>query len=292
MLEFLGALGNADLPFLRYAFLAGLLSSVAFGIVGSYVVVRRISYIAGAISHSVLGGIGLGLYLQVAAGWGWCHPIYGAVAAALVAAVAIGLVSLHARQREDTVIGAFWAVGMAVGLLFLARTPGYIDPMSYLFGNILLISRSDLWLVLALDVLVVAIALAFYNRFLAVCFDEEFARVRGLRVELYFLLLLCLTALTVVLLVRVVGIVMVIALLTLPAAVAGLFARRLWQMMLAAMLLCMLFVAVGLALSYTRDLPSGPTIILVAGAAYLLALLLARLLRRPGRAPRAIADGR
>jgi zinc transport system permease protein len=287
MLEFLRALGNADLPFLRYAFLAGLLSSVAFGIVGSYVVVRRISYIAGAISHSVLGGIGLGLYLQATAGWHWCHPTYGAVAAALVAAVAIGLVSLHARQREDTVIGAFWAVGMAVGLLFLARTPGYIDPMSYLFGNILLISRSDLWLVLALDVLVVAIALAFYNRFLAVCFDEEFARVRGLRVELYFLLLLCLTALTVVLLVRVVGIVMVIALLTLPAAVAGLFVRRLWQMMLAAMLLCMLFVAVGLALSYTRDLPSGPTIILVAGAAYLLALLVARLLRRPGRAPRA-----
>lgn len=280
MMEFLNALRDPDIPFLRYAFLAGVLASVAFGIVGTYVVARRISYIAGAISHCVLGGIGIGIYLQQKTGHWWCHPMYGAIVSALLAAVIIGLVSLHARQREDTVIGALWSVGMAIGLLFLARTPGYVDPMSYLFGNILLISKKDLYLVIALDALVVALAMFFYNKFLAVCFDEEFTRLRGVRADLYFLLLLCLTALTVVLLVPVVGIVMVIALLTLPAAVAGQFARRLWQMMALAVVLCVVFMTAGLGYSYNHNLPSGPTIIVVAGAGYLLTLVGRRFRKR------------
>jgi zinc transport system permease protein len=285
MKEFLQALANPDIVFLRYAFAAGLLASVGFGIVGTYVVVRRISYIAGAISHCVLGGIGASLYLQAAAGWGWCTPLLGAVVSALLAAMVIGLVSLYARQREDTVIGALWAVGMAVGLVFLARTPGYVNPMSYLFGNILLISRGDLWMIAALDLAVVGLAVLFYNPFMLVCFDEEFARVRGLRVEFYYLLLLGLTALTVVLLVTVVGIVLVIALLTLPAAIAGQFARRVWQMMAFAAGLCMAFTAAGLGLSYVHNLPSGPTIILLAGGGDLLVLVAVRMrrlrLRRP-----------
>jgi zinc transport system permease protein len=231
MAEFLRALGNPDIAFLRYAFLAGLLASVAFGIIGTYVVARRISYLAGAIAHSVLGGIGLALYLQKEVGWEWCHPLYGAIVAALAAALIIGVVTLRARQREDTVIGALWAIGMAVGLLFIARTRGYVDPMSYLFGDILLITRRDVWMIALLDGVVVALGVFFYNKMLAVCFDEEFARLRGIKVEVYYLLLLCLTALTVVLLVSIVGIVMVIALLTLPAAVGGQFSRRLWQMM-------------------------------------------------------------
>jgi zinc transport system permease protein len=276
MREFLQALANPDIVFLRYAFAAGMLASVGFGIIGTYVVVRRISYIAGAISHCVLGGIGASLYLQSVAGWTWCTPLLGAVVSALVAAVVIGLVSLRARQREDTAIGALWAVGMAVGLIFLARTPGYVNPMSYLFGNILLISRGDLWMITALDLTVVGLAVLFYNPFMLVCFDEEFARVRGVRVELHYLLLLGLTALTVVLLVTVVGIVLVIALLTLPAAIAGQFARRVWQMMALAAGLCMAFTGVGLAVSYAQNLPSGPTIILLAGAVYLLVVAAAR----------------
>ena len=243
---------------------------MSLGIVGTYVVTRRITYIAGAISHCVLGGIGAACICRSRVGLAWCNPMYGAVAAALLAAVIIGLVSLYARQREDTVIGAVWAVGMAVGLLFFAKTPGYVDPMSYLFGNILLISRAR----------PVAggragraggrhRACCFYHKLLAVCFDEEFAELRGVQVKFYYLLLLCLTALTVVLLVRVVGIVLVIALLTLPAAVAGHFARQLWQMMALAVLFCMAFVTAGLAVSYTPDLPPEPTIILIAGAAYL-----------------------
>ena len=147
--------------------------------------------------------------------------MHGALISAIVSALFIGLVSLYAEQREDTAIGAIWAVGMAIGLVFLARTPSYVDPMSYIWGDILLISRGDLWLIGALDLVVVVLCIFFYNKLLAICFDEEFPRLRGVRSELHYLMLLCLTALTVVLLVDVVGIVLVIALLTLPAAVAG-----------------------------------------------------------------------
>jgi zinc transport system permease protein len=267
-MEFFQALFDPGLPFLRYALLTGVLASPALGIIGTYVVTRRISSIAGAISHSVLGGIGAALYLQVVVGWSWCDPMYGAVVAAIVSALIIGLVSLYAKQREDTVIGALWSVGMAVGLLFFAKTPGYADPMSYLFGDILLTGPQDLWLMLGLDALVIGLGVTLYHKFQAVCFDPEFAELRGVRVKVYYLLLLCLTAFTVVLLVRVVGIVLVIALLTLPAAVAGHFARRLWHMMALAMLACMIFVSVGLWISYYSG-STGPVIIVLAAGVYL-----------------------
>ena len=275
MAEFLEA--AAHYSFMQHALLAGLLAAVACGIVGTYVVVRRITYIAGGIAHCVLGGIGAALYLQRVCGWTFVRPLHGAVVAALLAAMIIGLVSLRAKEREDTVIGALWAIGMAAGVLFIARTPGYSqDLMSYLFGNILMVTAADLWLIAILDVLVVAVALLFYNQFQAICFDEEFARVRGIRVEFYYLLLLALTALTVVLLVSVVGIVMVIALLTLPVAVAGYFARRLWQMMVLAIGFSILFTTAGLAVSYKPDLPAGATVIILAGAVYLLVTIASR----------------
>lgn len=269
MAEFFDALSRHS--FLQYALLTGLLASIACGVVGTYVVTRRITYIGGGIAHSVLGGMGAAYYLSVIYKWNGLQPIYGAIVAALISAVIIGLVSLRARQREDTVIGAIWAVGMAIGIIFISKTPGYNqDLMSYLFGNILMVTPSDLWLIAALDVLVVAVGLTFYNQFLAVCFDEEFARVRGINVEFYYLLLLCLTALTVVILVTVVGIVMVIALLTLPAAVAGHFSKTLWRTMLLSIVFSILFMTCGLALSYGPDLPAGATIIILAGACYLL----------------------
>jgi zinc transport system permease protein len=279
MTDFFKALADPDIPFLRYAFLVGLLSSISLGIVGSYVVTRRITYIAAAIAHCVLGGIGAALYLDKVVGWTWCDPMYGATAAAILSALVIGLVSLYAKQREDTVISAVWAMGMAVGVLFLSKIPAFVDPMSYLFGDILLISRGDLWMVAAMDVLVVAVGLGFYNKFLALCFDEEYAELRGVRAKAFYLVLLCLTALTVVLLVRVVGIVLVIALLTLPPAVAGYFSRQLWQMMLLAVLFCAIVVGAGIAVSYPANLPSGPVIILLAGTAYLLVAITERVWR-------------
>ena len=272
MIEFIHALMNPDNAFLRLAFLVGTLASVPFGIMGTYVVTRRISYLAGAISHCVFGGIGLGLYLQNKIGLEWFDPMYGAVMAAIMAALVIGAVSLYAKQREDTVIGALWAVGMASGLLFVDITPGYFDISSYLFGDILLISQQDVWMVAGLNVLVVGLSLWFYNRLLAVCFDEEFSALRGIPVGAVYMLLLCMTALTVVLLVRVVGIVMVIALLTIPAAVASQFAKRLWQTMLLAIIFCVIFTWSGLGVSYYYSLSSGPTIIVIAGLTYLSVL--------------------
>jgi zinc transport system permease protein len=275
--EFLKALADPGLPFLRYAVFGGVLAGVAFGIVGTYVVVRRISYLAGAIAHCVLGGIGMALYLQRAKGWAWCDPLYGAIAAALAAAVVLGFVSLMAKQREDTVIGAMWAIGMAVGVIFIAKTPGYVDAMSYLFGNILLVSKRDLYILAGLDAVVVGLAIVLHPHFLAICFDSRFAELRGVPVRFYYILLLLLTALTVVLLISVVGIVLVIALLTLPAAIAGSFTRRLWTMMALASGLSMVFVTVGLAVSYRMDMPAGPVIIVIAGIVYLAVALCGRL---------------
>ncbi len=270
MREFFYAIFDADVPLLRYSFIAGMLASVAFGIIGSYVVVRRITYIAGAIAHCVLGGLGAAIYLRHQVGISWIDPIHGATLSALLAAIVIGLVTLYAKQREDTVIGALWAVGMAIGALFIFRTPSaYVDPMSYLFGDILLIRSRDLYLIAALDLVVVFLAVLFYNRFLAVCFDEEFARLRGIKVGCYYMLLLCLTALTIVLLVQLVGIVMVIALLTLPAAVAGHFTTKLSTMMMLSIVLCAIFTATGLAFSYSWEMPSGAVIIIFAAATYL-----------------------
>ena len=279
MSEFLQAVWSD--PFTQRALLTGLLASIACGVVGTYVVVRRITYLAGGIAHCVLGGMGAAVYCKKVCGWQWVDPLHGAVLAALLSAVIIGLVSLRFRQREDTVISALWAVGMATGILFIWGTPGYQeDLMSYLFGNITIVSQRDLMLVAILDGVVIGISLLFYKQLLAVCFDEEFARTRGLRVEAYYLLLLCLTALTVVVLVTVVGIVMVIALLTLPVAVAGQFARRMWQMMVLAALLSMAFTTAGLAVSDPFALPAGATTIVLAGAAYLLVLSAAHLFHR------------
>lgn len=273
MADFFDALGDPDIPFLRYALIAGLLACVSFGVVGTYVVTRRISYLAGAIAHSVLGGIGAAVYAQQVLGWQWCHPMLGALVAALLAAVLLGLISLYAKEREDTAISVIWAMGMSIGLVFFSLVPDYTDPMSYLFGNIILVDHTDLWAVLVLDLVMVSLTLLFHERILAVAFDEEFARLRGISTAWYFMLLLIMTALSVVLLVRLVGIVMVIALLTIPAAIAGRFVSKVWQMMVVAIVLSMLFISGGLYTAYELDLSTGPIIILIAGAAYLVVLL-------------------
>lgn len=275
--EFWQALWDPDVTFLRTALLMAVLASFAFGMTGSLVVVKRISYVAGAISHAVLGGIGAALYLQRAHGIEWLHPLLGALLAALLAAVVISWIRASGFEREDSVIGAIWAGGMAAGLVLIARTPGFVDPMSYLFGNILILSRTDLLLVGATDLFLLLVLLFGYNRLQALCFDEEQARLRGMNVAAYHMLLLCLIACTVVLLVSVVGVVLVVALLTIPAAMAGQHVRSLSGMMLLASLLTLVFSLAGIMLSFFSDWPVGPTIILVAGAAYLVQSLLRRM---------------
>lgn len=261
-------------------FLVGCMGSVAFGIVGSYVTARRMTSSAVAISHSVLGGIGLAVYLQHHAGWSWCTPLLGAFAAALVSALVIGRVTLRARHLGDSVTSSVMVIGMAAGILLLSKTPGYFSPMSVLFGDTLLVSYRDLWVIGAVDALAVGVGLLFYRRLLAVCFDEEYARLRGLRTDAYYLLLLVLTALTVVAMMQIVGIVMVIALLTLPALTALLVARKLWHCMAISTGLCVTFVTLGLGLSYPTDLPSGPLIVIMAGSVFLVTVGAVRLWQR------------
>ena len=268
-MEFLHAV--ASHAFMRNAVIAGVLASVACGVIGTYVVTRRITLIAGSLAHAVLGGMGAAYYLRAVHGWNWLHPLHGAVVAALLGAVIISFVRTHGREREDTVISALWAIGMAIGIMFIVRTPGYkTDLMTYLFGNIVMADDRAIQLLIVLDVVVVGAGLLFYKQLLAVCFDEEFARVRAINIDLFYTLLLCLSALTIVTLIYVVGIVMVIALLTLPVAIAGKYSRHLWQMMILAAVLSALFTTGGLAVSYAPDLPPGATTILLAGAVYVI----------------------
>lgn len=250
--------------FLQNALMGGILASLGCGVMGSFVVVKRIGFLAGGIAHTVLGGMGIAYYLGK-------NPLLGALAAALLAALLIGWVSLRWREREDTLISALWSVGMAAGLVFISRAPGYnVDLMSYLFGNILMVSQQQIYLMAAVDGVIILIVALFYKQFLAVSFDAEFARLRGVPATFFYLLLLCMVALTVVLLIQVVGLILVIALLVLPAAIAGQYMRSLAGMMLLAVVLGGLFTSTGLAISYEPNLPAGPTIVLVTGGIYLL----------------------
>lgn len=257
--------------FMRHAVMVGLLVSIACGVVGTYVVVKRIVFISGGISHTAYGGVGLGYLLGI-------PPMVGATAFTVLAALAMGEVSQRAKQREDTIIGIMWAVGMALGVIFVKLSPGYTgDLMSYLFGSILAVPLSDLYLILALDVVIVLVVLLFHDQFTLTAFDEEFAQVIGLKTRFYNQLLLVLIALTVVVMIRAVGIILVIALLTIPSATAALFTRSMTGMMVLSMVLSAIFTMGGLFISYIFDLPSGATIILLSALGFLLGNLLADL---------------
>jgi zinc transport system permease protein len=254
--------------FMQNAILMGVLASFACGIVGTYVVVKKIGYISGGIAHAVLGGMGIAYFLGK-------NPIHGAIIASIIAAIIIGLVNLRARQKEDTIIGAIWAIGMAIGIIFISLTPGYnADLMSYLFGNILYISRADLIMITVLDLIVIAFVILFFRQFMAVSFDEEYAKIQGMKVEFIYLLMLCLIAVTVVIMIQVVGLILVIALLTLPAAIAGHYSRTLSGMMVLATILGIIFTTSGLWVSYDNNLPTGATIIIIAGVVFLLSNIL------------------
>lgn len=250
--------------FLQYALYGGLLASIACGLMGPFVVVRKIEYISGGIAHTVLAGLGIAYFFGE-------NPIIGALITALIAALIIGWVSLRAKKYEGTIISVLWAMGMAIGIIFMAKTPGYnVDLMSYLFGDILMISRFNLYLLIGLNLIILIVAGLFYKQLLATCFDEEFAKLQGVHVQYYYLLLLCMIALTVVSLIQVVGLILVLALLTIPAAIARQYVNSVAKMIVIAVILGWIFTSVGLGISYQTNLPTGATIILFAGIVFLL----------------------
>lgn len=255
--------------FMRHALMVGLLVSIACGIVGTYVVVKRIVFISGGISHTAYGGVGLGYLVGI-------PPMVGATVFTVLAALAMGEVSHRVKQREDTIIGMMWAVGMALGVIFVKLSPGYTgDLMSYLFGSILAVPLTDLYLILALNVVILLIVILYHDQFTLTAFDEEFAQVIGVNTRLYNQLLLVVIALTVVVMIRAVGIILVIALLTIPPATAALFTRSMTGMMAFSMVLSAVFTTGGLVLSYIFDLPSGATIIILCALGYMVGSLLA-----------------
>lgn len=278
MSNFISALFNPNVTFIRYAIIAGIISSVPFGIIGSFVVVKRMSYIAGAVSHCVLGGIGMALYLSTVFNFTFITPMKGAVIFAILAGLIISYAQIKMNERTDTIIGAIWAIGMSIGLLFMSITPGYIDPMSYLFGNILLITKNDLLVIAVMNLIIVIFSVGFYNQLLVTAFDEEFSRIRGLNTNAFHILLTLLISFTVLLMITIVGIVMVIALLTLPPAIAGLFTSRLKTMILLSIILCIIFTSVGLLGSYMLNLPTSSVTVVFAGFTYLGSLLISKII--------------
>ncbi|MCF8078203.1 MAG: metal ABC transporter permease [Desulfobacterales bacterium] len=257
--------------FMRNALLAGLMASIICGVIGTLVVVNRIVFLAGGIAHAAYGGIGLSFFM------GWPY-LAGTVGFSLVAALVMAMVTLRLRHRADTVIGVIWAVGMATGIILIDLTPGYnVDLMSYLFGSILAVPSADLYQMFAAGVVILVILLFYYKGFLAMSYDEEFARLRGVPVGLLYFLMIAMVAVSVVITIRVVGLILVIALLTIPPFIAEKYSGSLASMMAIAGLLSAVFTYCGLWLAYSANLTSGAAIIMVAGAGFFASMLIEKI---------------
>jgi zinc transport system permease protein len=259
--------------FLQNALLAGLLLSICGGIMGSYSVVKKITSLSGSIAHSIIGGIGFFIYLKYNLNQSWADPLLGAFLAAIISAFLIGLAHLKYKSKEDIIISAIWSIGMAIGIIFASFTPNYTAELAnLLFGNILWTTQSDLIILALLDVLIILCVSIFYRRFLVICFDEELAILQGTKVRALYFLLLSLIAISAVLLIQIIGIILMIALLTIPAALASLFTKRFFSMMILSIFLCALFNFSGTICAYELNWPVGPTIALLSAAAYLFFL--------------------
>ena len=250
--------------FMRNALLAGVLVSISCGIIGSLVVVNRIVFISGGIAHAAFGGIGLAFFLGFS-------PSLGAALFAVGVSIIMGAVSFKSKHRADTIIGVLWAIGMALGIILIDLTPGYhVDLMSYLFGSILTVPGSDIWIIITLNMAILLTVIIFYKEFIAMSYDEEFAFIVGIPVKSLYFILLGMTALAVVMTIQVVGLILVIALLTIPPYIAEKYTKSLGGMMVLSSILGIFFALGGLWLSYSYDLTSGATIILVAGVGFFI----------------------
>jgi len=261
-------------PFIQRAIIATLLTSIACGVIGVYVVTKKIVFIAGGISHACFGGIGLSFYLGL-------NPLIGLLPFSVLSAASLGFLSKKTRVSEDTAIGILWSLGVAVGVILIYLTPGYApDLMTYLFGNILTVPAFDIWLMVGIDILILAVVILFYKEFLSMCFDEEFTKVVGVSADKIYLLLLCLLALTTVVMIKVVGIILIIAMLSIPASISRKFSHNMKTMMIYSSVIGSVLSLAGLALSYYCDLPSGATIILVMSVVYLIIVGISELQKR------------
>ena len=248
--------------FMQRALIAAVLVSVACGVVGSYVVIKRIVSLSGAISHAAFGGVGIGYFIGV-------NPVLAAIPFSILSAIAIGGVKQITRISEDTSIGILWSVGMAIGVIFINLTPGYApDLFSYLFGSILTVNNTDLYIMFILDIIIISTVYLFRREFLAVSFDEEFSKVVGLPALFVYMLLLALVALSVVVLIKVVGVILLIALFTIPAAISKQYTYNLKNLMILATILGIILTVIGLILSYIFNLASGATIVMVLATAF------------------------
>lgn len=246
--------------FFNNALLAALLSAISCGIIGTYIVSRRMVFIGGGITHASFGGIGIAYYLGL-------NPILGAAVFAVLSAFGINYFSQRGNIRQDSSIAIWWSLGMAIGIIFIALTPGYSpNLMSFLFGSILTVSTSDLIYMAVLSVVIVLLFLLFFRVIVMIAFDEEFAKARNLPVRFFSYLLMALSSLVIVASIRISGVILVLSLLTLPQATANLFTKKFRSIMISSIIIGFIGMITGLYLSYYTDLPSGATIILVLTA--------------------------
>jgi len=256
-----------EYEFMRNALAAAVLVGAACGVVGTYVVTKRIVFISGGISHAALGGVGIGYFLGIS-------PLLAAVPFTALSALSIGAISRHMRVSEDAAIGILWTMGMATGIIFINLTPGYVpDLMSYLFGDILTVGTEEVAMMVVLDAVILACCALLHRGFVAISFDEEFAMAIGLPVAALYYTLLVLVALSVVVLIKIVGVMLVIALLTIPAAACKRFVRGMHRLMVLSTLASIAATVLGLWLSYVFDTSSGATIVMVLGAGFIVSAL-------------------
>ncbi len=251
--------------FMRNALAAGLLASVICGIMGTLVVVNRIVFLSGGIAHAAYGGIGLATFFK------WPY-LPATISFSLLSAMLMATVSYSRKHRADTIIGVIWALGMAFGIVLTDLTPGYnVDLMSYLFGSILSVPKSDLIIMAILCLIMVTLVTYFYEDLLAMSYDEEFAKIRGVSVKTHYFGMVGMLAVAVVLVIQIVGLILIIALLTIPPFIVEKYAKSLFQMMVASSILGAAFTVAGLWLSYSYNITSGASIILVSGVMFLFA---------------------
>lgn len=253
-----------EYQFLQNALISGILASIVCGIIGVIIVEKKLVMMSGGIAHTSYGGVGLGYLLGF-------EPIIGAFIFSVCAALGIGYIKRKGGARSDVVIGLFWSLGMALGILFIAFMPGYPpDLSSYLFGNILSVTKSDLFLIVGLTIIVTLVIVALFNNWKAYLFDDEFASIIGIKTAFLEYLLLILIAMTVVVLIRVVGIILVLALLTAPAATAGMLTSNLKNRMIYSILLGNIFCISGLWISYKMNIASGAVIVVLSVIGYFI----------------------